>query len=226
MTAIILVRPRNPNNIGAAARAMANFGLADLRIVAAHPPVLEEAVAAVGAEKILKKAKTFNTLAEALADTNFSLAATSLKNRKAEQKIISLPDIKKVMGKGKTAIVFGQEKTGLSNEDIALCTTILNIPTAAAQPSINLAQAVVLTCYELSKSSNFKKLKINKLADLPSAKDIDIVTQILQGTFTKLNFQTALTVQDQQNLVRSILNAANLTKKQLFIIKKYANLIE
>src|ERR1041385_4462197 len=66
--AIVLVRPRNPNNIGAAARAMKNFGLADLVIVAPHPPIWEEARSAIGAEDLLARARVVETLAEALAD--------------------------------------------------------------------------------------------------------------------------------------------------------------
>jgi len=155
MITIILVRPRNPNNIGAAARAMANFGLSDLRIAEVHPPNLEEAVSAVGAEDILKKAKVYDTLSAALADCDFALATTSLKNRNIKKEIIRLPDIHTFLnserGKGRTAIVFGSEKTGLTNEHISLCGAILNIPTSAIQPSINLAQSVILVCYEISK---------------------------------------------------------------------------
>lgn len=91
---IILVRPRDPNNIGACARAMANFGFNELRIVDPYAPVWQEAVSAVGAHDILKQAKLCSTLDEALADTQFSLATTALRNRVTEQPILFLPDIK------------------------------------------------------------------------------------------------------------------------------------
>jgi len=207
MITIILIRPRNPNNIGAAARAMANFGLSDLRLVNAHPPVFEEAVSAVGAEKILEKAKNFKNLSAAVKDCNFIYAATSLKNRNIEKEIIFLPELK--LPRGKTAVVFGSEKTGLSNEDIALCGAVLNIPTTAAQPSINLAQAVTLVCYEISKQNNFKKLKVKTDRELPTAGDIEIVVRAAQKHFP------------DAAAAREILTASLLTRKQLFAVKKY-----
>ena len=193
--------------MGAAARAMANFGLYDLRLVSVHPPVLEEAVSAVGAEKILKKAKIFDSLSAALKDCNFVYAATSLKNRNTEKEIIFLPDLK--LPRGKTAVVFGSEKTGLTNEDIALCDVILNIPTAAAQPSINLAQAVTLVCYEISKQHKFKKLKIKTDRQIPSKEDIEIVVKAASKHFK------------DAAAAREILSRANLTRRQLFAVKQY-----
>ena len=204
---IILVRPRNPNNIGAAARAMANFGLSDLRLVSVHPPVLEEAVSAVGAEKILKKAKIYGSMSSAVKDCNFVYATTSLKNRNTEKEIISLPDLK--LPRGKIAIVFGSEKTGLTNEDIALCEAALNIPAAAAQPSINLAQAVTLVCYEISKQHKFKKLKIKADREVPSKEDIEIVVKAASKYFK------------DAAAAREILTRARLTRKQLFAVKKF-----
>jgi len=203
---IVLVRPRNPNNIGAAARAMANFGLTDMRLVNTHSPVLEEAVSAVGAEKILKRAKIFDSLSAAVKDCNFVYATTSLKNRKTDKEIIFLPDLK--LPSGKTAIVFGSEKTGLSNADIALCDAVLNIPTSAAQPSINLAQAVTLVCYEISKQYKFKKLRIKTDRELPSKEDIEIVVQVASKYLDAAS-------------AREILTRARLTRKRLFAVKKF-----
>ena len=152
--AIVLVRPRDPNNIGAAARAMANFGLADLRVVEPYQPSWRAAVSAVGAADIMQKARLFDTLPEALADCTVTVATTALKNRRLNETILALPDFPAWIAQqpaGKMAIVFGNEKTGLSNEDIELCTATMHIPTTTKQPSINLAQAVILTCYELAR---------------------------------------------------------------------------
>ena len=88
---VVLVRPRDPNNIGACARAMGNFGLADLRVVDPYPPVWREAVSAVGVSDILSQAQKYDMLDQALADVHFSLAATALKNREIKQEIIPLP---------------------------------------------------------------------------------------------------------------------------------------
>ena len=92
---VVLVRPRDPNNIGAAARAMANFGLSDLRVVDPFAVAWREAVSAVGAEDIMQNAVQYHTLDEALADTSFSLAATALRNRHLEQEIVTLPVLNK-----------------------------------------------------------------------------------------------------------------------------------
>ncbi|ACC98915.1 tRNA/rRNA methyltransferase [Elusimicrobium minutum Pei191] len=225
MITIILVKPRNPNNIGASARAMANFGLSDLRIAGAHIPNLEEAQAAVGAEDLLKKAKIFDNLQDALADCNFAFAATSLKNRNTQKEIVSLPNINNHIKRGKIAVVFGSEKTGLSVKDIELCDAVLNIPTTTKQPSVNLAQAVNLVCYETAKTKNFKTLKQQK-TNLPSFKDIDLLTADILELFDRKEFKKELTKTDRELLIKNILKSSSLSKKQLFIIKKFLNLLK
>ena len=89
----ILVKPRNPQNIGAAARAMGNFGFEDLRLVNPWDPTWQEAKSAVGASPILKKAKVFNSIEEAVKDANILIATTALKNRKPFQQILTLNKI-------------------------------------------------------------------------------------------------------------------------------------
>jgi len=217
MVTIVLVSPRNPNNIGAAARAMANFGLSDLRLVKVYAPTYKEAVSAVGAEEILKKAKVYDSLPEALADCHFSLATTSLKNRKIDKRVYSLPELK--LPTGKTAIIFGPEKTGLCAADINFCNAVLNIPTAAKQPSINLAQAVTLVCYELSKTNNFKKLKTSAKTVLPKSADIELVSAEITLALKKAGFT-------QPAEIRNILQNSSLTRKQLFLVKKFINLLK
>ncbi len=222
MISIVLVSPRNPNNIGAAARAMGNFGLSDLRIVAPYAPMWEEVVSAVGAEDLLKKAKIFNTLAEAIADCNFALATTSLKNRQLRQDIVRLPEISAVLSKGKVAIVFGQEKTGLSNEEIELCSAILNIPTTSKTPSINLAQAVILCCYEISKAQNFTVQRKGKKQNLATIKDNEILVGEAEKMLNATAFKHALTPSAKKALIREILNQKSLTKEQVFMLKNLA----
>lgn len=167
----ILVRPRNPLNIGACARAMGNFGFKELRLVQPYAPSWKEAVTAVHASHILKKAKVFDSLQKAISDCSTILATTSLDRRVAYRKVISLPQISKAAVKftGKTAFVFGSEKTGLSSEDIALSNYILHIPTNPKIPSLNLAQALMLCCYEIAKSDfpspAIKSEKIAKQSD-------------------------------------------------------------
>ena len=222
---IILVRPRDPNNIGACARAMANFGFNELRIVDPYNPVWQEAVSAVGAQDILKNARLFPTLAEALEDTEFSLATTALRKRVIEQEILFLPDmgafLQKVPGR-RTALVFGNEKSGLSGQDIARCNAVLNIPTTSRQPSINLAQAVLLVCYETAKSMGLKPLRAAKQAVYPSDAQREVVVQELDSLFLSAGLKEDWPSSTRKNLIRSVLSRQNLDRSALFLIKSLA----
>jgi tRNA/rRNA methyltransferase len=223
---VVLVRPRDPNNIGACARAMSNFGLSDLRVVEPYAPVWRECVSAVGADDILKDARLCASLDEALYDTCFSLAATALRNRVIEQEIIPLPSLNERlngMPSGLTALVFGNEKTGLSNEDIERCSAVLNIPTVSKQPSINLAQAVILTCYELSKRDGFKPLQSgHKAKDFPTDAQKEIFISCLDELFVKADFRTDFTSAQRKALLRRILTQQGMDRWQLFFVKTLA----
>ena len=144
---IILVRPRNPVNIGAVARVMANFGFRDLAVVSPYPPSWEEAHrAGPGAEEVISAAKVTTTLAEALTGCRFVVGTTSGARRRMDRPLQALPGFRT---KGNTALVFGSEKHGLDKEDLSHCHVLLRIPTATATPSMNLAAAVAVCCYEI-----------------------------------------------------------------------------
>ena len=150
---IVLVRPRNPLNIGAAARAMANFGFRDLVLVEPYEPVWQEARSAVGARALLASARAVSTLAEALADCSLVVGTTSGSRRKLASDLLPLPALPaRAAAAAKAALLFGPEKTGLTNEHLSFCHLLVQIPTAAASPSMNLAQAVAVCCYELSRA--------------------------------------------------------------------------
>lgn len=220
---VVLVRPRDPNNIGAAARAMSNFGLTDLRVVDPFAPVWRDAVSAVGAEDIMQQAAQVNSLDEALQGVSFSLAATALRNRHIEQEIITLPSLNErlqTLPEGKTALVFGNEKTGLSNEDIERCDAVLNIPTVAKQPSINLAQAVILTCYELSRRSGFTPLRTAEQKMVyPTDQEKEVLLDTLDAFCKKAHLRGDLTSAQRKAYLRHILTCQQLSSKQLFFIK-------
>jgi TrmH family RNA methyltransferase len=166
---IVLVRPRNPLNIGAAARAMANFGFSDLVVVEPHEPVWRETRSAVGAEGIVRSARAVPGLKEAIADRTVVIGTTSGSRRNLDRELIPLDELGewlrdgagKVMrggsaraGKGtrrRAALLFGSEKTGLSNDCLSHCHALLRIPTTPDCPSMNLGQAVALCCYELAR---------------------------------------------------------------------------
>jgi tRNA/rRNA methyltransferase len=152
---VVLVSPRNPLNIGAAARAMANFGFRRLTVVAPFAPHWREARSAVGAPELLKDARETATLAEAVAGCTLVLGTGSLTYRKAEQAVVQLPQlaapVRQELGRGgRVAVVFGPEKHGLTREDLSYCHVLVEIPTDVRQPSMNLGQAVAVCLYELA----------------------------------------------------------------------------
>jgi tRNA/rRNA methyltransferase len=149
---IVLVRPRNPLNIGAVARAMANFGFDDLVVVDPHPPVWETArTSALAGETVLRSARCAPTLDEALAGCTRVAGTSAGQRRKLDREVIPPAALKRRAGRGKLAIVFGSEKTGLGNEELSYCQLLVRIPTLPAAPSMNLAQAVAVCCYEWTR---------------------------------------------------------------------------
>ena len=152
---IVLVRPRDPNNIGAAARAMKNFGLNDLTVVSPYPPVWEEVVSAVGALDLLRQARLTETLAAALADRTLvigTLDPIRVELRQAVEtpsQLFAEPE----MGRERVALVFGPEKHGLTNDDLSHCHRWMSIPTLPDCPSMNLGQAVAICCYQWALQS-------------------------------------------------------------------------
>lgn len=152
---VVLVSPRNPLNIGAAARAMANFGFRRLTVVAPFEEHWREAKSAVGAENLLQNAKRAESLAEAVADCTLVLGTAALMHRKPEQPVVALPALVPLVWNeakrgGRVALVFGPEKRGLTREDLSYCHWLVEIPTDPRQPSMNLGQAVAVCLYELA----------------------------------------------------------------------------
>lgn len=220
---VILVRPRDPNNIGAAARAMANFGLSELRVVDPYEPTWQSAVSAVGAEDILQNARLFSTLPQALADCTLTVATTALKNRKLNETVVALPDFPAWLDKqpaGKTALVFGNEKTGLSNQDIEHCSAAMHIPTTAKQPSVNLAQAVILTCYELARAGAPRQQR--RTAAGATFAETELVLNELEELMRTVSLKTDYTVDQRKALLRALLHKSALSKNDLFFIKNFA----
>ena len=155
---VVLVSPRNPLNIGAAARTMANFGFSRLAVVAPYEPHWREAKSAVQAEDLLQNARCMQCLSEAVADCTLVLGTGTITKRKPEQSIVQLPNLSPIIEAelargGRIAIVFGPEKRGLTREDLSLCHHLVEIPTHPRQPSMNLAQAVAVCLYEIAARS-------------------------------------------------------------------------
>jgi tRNA/rRNA methyltransferase len=150
---VVLVRPRDPNNIGAVARAMKNFGFSELWVVAPHPPVWSEVVSAVNASDVLLGARVVATLDEAISDCNLVVGTGDCTRAQPEQGLFTPVDLSRELQalSYQLALVFGTEKHGLTNEDLSRCHRVLTIPTRPDCPSMNLGQAVAVCLYELTR---------------------------------------------------------------------------
>jgi TrmH family RNA methyltransferase len=179
---IVLVSARNPLNIGAAARAMHNFGGGRLRLVNAYDVAFREARSAVNASEILQNAEEFQTLSEAIGDCGLVVGTTALRRRELQHSLrpreYGGSVIREQLATGPVALLFGSEKYGLSNEDLSHCQWLLHIGT---EDSMNLGQAVAVCLYELTRRNNVAHPEPRRGA---SAGDLDrlteLATQVLQ----------------------------------------------
>jgi tRNA/rRNA methyltransferase len=151
---IVLVRPQLGENIGKAARAMLNFGLTQLRIVAPRDgwPNPDAGPSAAGADIVLDNAQIFDTTADAVADCANIYASTVRKRGMTKPVVTPQEAAAEIHNQsGKSAILFGREASGLASQDVALARSILTVPINPEFGSLNLAQAVILCAYEWSK---------------------------------------------------------------------------
>jgi tRNA/rRNA methyltransferase len=164
---IVLVRPQLGENIGKAARAMLNFGLVELRLVAPRDgwPNPSAGPAASGADVVLEKAQVYDTVADAVADCA-QVYATTVRKRGVTKPVVTPEQAARDIrtAEGRTAILFGPERSGLETDDVALARTILTVPINPEFGSLNLAQAVILVAYEWSKGEGLES---------PPATDLD-----------------------------------------------------
>jgi TrmH family RNA methyltransferase len=160
---VVLVRARNPQNIGAAARAMHDFGLRHLRVVNEYDVPFEGARSAVDASAVLAKATAHAELAEAVADCTLVIGTTAVGERELRHPLLTLAEAAPRMrdelartSEARVALLFGSEKTGLSNEELSFCHALLTIPMYphpdVRHPSMNLGQAVAVCLYELVRA--------------------------------------------------------------------------
>ncbi|UVO50959.1 GIY-YIG nuclease family protein [Sphingomonas sp. SUN019] len=186
---IVLVRPQLAQNIGKAARAMLNFGLVDLRLVAPRDgwPNPLAGPAASGADIVLEKAQLFDTVAEAVADCAH-VYATTVRKRGVTKPVVSPEQAAHAIHTvpGRVAILFGPERSGLETDDVALARTIITVPINPEFGSLNLAQAVILVAYEWSKG---QKLSQPPETDLP----LPAPQEELEGMIAQLEAMLATT---------------------------------
>lgn len=172
----VLVRPQLGENIGKAARAMLNFGLTEMRIVAPRDgwPNPDAGPSAAGADIVLEQAQIFKTTAEAVADCAH-VYATTVRKRGVTKPVVTPSEAAANIhaANGKTAILFGPERSGLETQDVALARTILTVPINPEFGSLNLAQAVILCAYELSKKANLHQPTAEEVLPPASQQDLD-----------------------------------------------------
>lgn len=184
--AVVLVRARNPHNIGAVARAMHGFGFGDLRLVNEYSVGLENARSAVDASAILAAAREFATVADAVADCGLVVGTTAVGERKQEHLLYTLADggglIRSTLTTSRRiAMLFGSEKTGLSNDALSYCNWLLTIPMHPSpglrHASMNLGQAAAVCLYELIREG--EEPPPGKAQAMADAEDQERLTQLV-----------------------------------------------
>jgi TrmH family RNA methyltransferase len=186
---VVLVRARNPNNIGAVARAMHGFGFADLRLVNDYSVSIEKARSAVDASAILAGAQAFVNLEDALSGCTLVVGTTAVGERKQEHPLYSLAEAGGLLrsalastSRGRVALLFGSEKTGLSNEALSHCHWLLTVPMHRSpdlrHASMNLGQAAAVCLYELIRHSDAPPL--SKPRPGANAEDLERLTKLLE----------------------------------------------
>ena len=217
---IILFEPQLEENIGAVARAMRNFDFNYLRIIKKNwQPTKISITTSAKASDILKKAKVFNNLTDAIKDLHF-VYATSNRRRDLSTNVISLKEGTRVINNNKnfkTGILFGPERSGLSNEDISFCDKIIEIPLNKSFKSLNLAQSVLLVVYELF---NLRPHKVNLVKGKKSKKkELFIFFKVLENYLEKVNFFNVKEKKDtMMRNIKVILNKVELSEKELKIL--------
>jgi tRNA/rRNA methyltransferase len=179
--AIVLVRPQLAENIGKAARAMLNFGLTDLRLVSPRDgwPNPDAGPAASGADSVIRDAKLFVSVADAVADCAH-VYATTVRKRGVSKPVMDPAEAAAAVRAApeRSAILFGPERAGLETDDVALARTILTVPINPEFGSLNLAQAVILVAYEWSKGASLSQPPLTEIE--PPAPQDELEGLILQ----------------------------------------------
>ncbi len=183
---VVLVATRNPLNIGAAARAMSNFGVRRLRVVNPYDAAFREARSAVGASGLLAKAEQYESVAEAVADCKLVVGTTAATRRDLQHRLLPLDagarTIKRQLKTGPVALLFGSERYGLSNQEMSYCHWVMRIPTREEHGSMNLGQAVAVCLYELvrgRKTAPAKTALGKRDKATATSREVERLTQVL-----------------------------------------------
>jgi len=221
--AIVLVRPQLGENIGKSARAMLNFGLTDLRLVAPRDgwPNPAAGPAASGADIVLEKARVFATAEEAIADCSVVYAST-VRRRDLVMPVLGPDEMARAIAASPapSAILFGPERSGLETEEVALASAIVTVPINPEFASLNLAQAVILLAYEWSKTVGLS---------VPPEKDLEpaaphgelegLVGQLGESLHAKGYFHPPSRTQATKNTLRTIFTKAGWSSREVKAVR-------
>jgi TrmH family RNA methyltransferase len=222
---VVLVGTRNPLNIGAAARALSNFGVTHLGVVNPYEVAFREARSAVGATQVLANAKEYGTVAEAVADCTLVVGTTTAGRRELQLELrrleVGARVILRQLKTGPVAILFGSEKTGLSNEDMSHCHWLMRIPTREGHGSMNLGQAAAVCLYELVRETGgtADEKTGRRAADAPAheqktsakASDIERLTQSMCEVLRASGYVKPRAARAAEEKLRRMLRRLNLS---------------
>ena len=218
---VVMVATRNPLNLGAAARAMANFGFSRLVVVNPYDVAFREARSAVGAAALLRAAETCATVADAVADCRLVVGTTSVGHRELQHPLRRLEYgarvILQALAQGPVGLLFGSEKFGLSNEDLSHCHWLMRIPTVSQDLSMNLGQAVALCLYELARDPKAVKARPAKVAPAAAA-EAEQITTLLMRALRGSGYVNPLTEASSEEKVRRLVRRLRVTARDASVL--------
>jgi TrmH family RNA methyltransferase len=210
---VVLVSTRNPLNIGAAARAMANFGFSRLRVVNPYDVAFREARSAVGAAPLLQTAEECASVAEAVADCELVVGTTSVGHRELQHPLRRLEYgarlILRRLAKAPVALLFGSEKFGLSNDDLSHCHWLMRIPTVGQDLSMNLGQAVALCLYEMARDPKAADAAPDPIRRAPAG-EIEQITAMLMDALELSGYVNPVTGASTEEKVRRLVRRMDI----------------
>jgi TrmH family RNA methyltransferase len=211
---VVLVGARNPLNIGAAARAMSNFGFTHLRLVAPYELAFREARSAAGASAVMQAAEVYSTVEDAIADCTLVIGTTAVRHRELHHPLHRLeeaaPLIRGELVSGKVALLFGSEKFGLSTDDLSHCHWLLRVPTREEHISMNLGQAVAVCMYELARDAQATP-STNQDESPATAAEVDRLNSVLLESLEASGYVNPRVASSAEEKVRRLLRRMRLT---------------
>lgn len=218
---IILVEPQHPGNVGMVARAMANFGAGELRLVNPCDHLAGEARKfALHAVSLLEEAQIYPDLPAALHDLHLTIATSrrSGAHREVPLNLVDLPERVSRRSSGESfGLVFGREDSGLTSDEVAACTIAVNIPTDPAFASLNLAQAVAITLYELSRGN--KVNEVVGVGERPTQGELEELFGQMESILRRIAFLHPVRPDLRMNRLRRIHRKAALDRREFNLLR-------